>query len=206
MCADFQSIHSSQINNSVSKQLYSFPKSTRFSPTKEPYCQGSYEIKKGAFGNRTTTFGYGNKINMADGPASPPVGNYELKTEFIKNREKKRGYAFQRESRANTLVNPEKTSLIPGPGAYREERSLNTSPYKNLSYTLGSRVNDPFERHRNPLGPGQYETIPSMTQTGTYFFSKYSSSGCGKIGRSKRSSLVNNSNVPGPGNCNTAII
>ena len=66
MCADYQTIHGSPLNRSISKQLYSFPKSNRFSPTPEPLCKGSYEIKRGAMGNRSTTFGYGNKINLAD--------------------------------------------------------------------------------------------------------------------------------------------
>ena len=80
MNADFSTIGGSPMNNSVSKQLYSFSKSTRFSPPKSSYCNGSYEIKRGAFGARATSFGYGNKMNLAEGPNNPPVGNYELRS------------------------------------------------------------------------------------------------------------------------------
>ena len=86
MCADFQVTQRSPLNNSISKQLYSFSKATRFSPAKESLCKGSYEIKKGAIGNRTTSFGYGNKLSFEENVKNPPVGNYEFKSDFLKNR------------------------------------------------------------------------------------------------------------------------
>lgn len=65
------------INRSHSKQLYSFSKANRFESTRQPLCQKSfYDIKKGAFSNRATTFGYGNKIDLVNKQPIPPVGKY----------------------------------------------------------------------------------------------------------------------------------
>jgi hypothetical protein len=44
-------------------------------------------------------------------------------------------------------------------------------------------LDDPLSKHKNSLGPGQYEAVPSLNPTGNYFISKYSSSGCRKIGK-----------------------
>lgn len=85
MRTDHQSILASPINRSVSKQLYSFPKSIRFGETRQSLCQGSYDIKTGAFGSRATGFGYGNKMNLVENAGNPPVGNYEQKSEFMRN-------------------------------------------------------------------------------------------------------------------------
>lgn len=58
-----------------------------------------------------------------------------------------------------------------------------------------------MSRHQNPLGPGQYQALSSINSSGNYFYSKYSNSGCGKIGRAQRKSINDPSNTPGPGKC-----
>ena len=67
MPRDYINTSQSPINKSTSKQLYSFSKSIRFTPTPPPLSKTAfYNIKKGAFENRTTTFGYGNKMDFAN--------------------------------------------------------------------------------------------------------------------------------------------
>lgn len=71
---------------------------------------------------------------------------------------------------------------------------------------MGPKLEDPLEKHKNNIGPGQYETIPSINSKGQYFISNYVNSGCGIIGKSKRPTMNSNSIVPGPGNCTYIII
>lgn len=107
MSRDLTQTHNYPLNRSISKQLYSFPKANRFEAAQGPLCQSSfYETKRGAFGNRTTTFGYGNKMEIVNKTPAPPVGKYQLNDQFVYNREKRRGYSFSKDSKANILVNP----------------------------------------------------------------------------------------------------
>jgi hypothetical protein len=77
MSKDLQQTHNFPLNRSISKQLYSFPKADRFDPPRESLCtKGFYDIKKGAFSLRTTTFGYGNKWDLTNREPVPPVGKY----------------------------------------------------------------------------------------------------------------------------------
>lgn len=66
----------SPLNQSPFKQLYSFPKSDRFVEnihlTKAPF----YDNKVTAIGNRTCTFGFGNKMTMESKQNFPPPGKY----------------------------------------------------------------------------------------------------------------------------------
>lgn len=97
MSKNLTQTHNFPLNRSISKQLYSFPKATRFEGTREPFCNRAfYEIKKTAFSNRTTTFGYGNKTDMVNRESVPPVGNYRIGDQFSWNRDKRRGYSFSK--------------------------------------------------------------------------------------------------------------
>ena len=140
MSIDYIVTGNSPINKSPSKQLYSFSKSIRFSPTKEPYCNRScYDGKKSAFGKRTTTFGYGNKTDLANHEPVPPVGKYQLKNIFTDDKDRRRGYSFSKNIRGSVLVNPEKSRHIPGPGTYNHNRTSKVDRFQTLHYTMGSR-------------------------------------------------------------------
>ena len=67
MTEEYLHTSSSPLNKSPSKQLYSFPKAVRFAPTPPPLSKNTfYEIKKGAMEKRTTTLGYGNKVDFVN--------------------------------------------------------------------------------------------------------------------------------------------
>jgi hypothetical protein len=51
---------------------------------------------------------------------------------------------------------------------------------------MRSKFEDPLSKGKNKLGPGQYQTISTLNETGKYFLAKYQSSGCSKIGNTKR--------------------
>jgi hypothetical protein len=74
-------------------------------------------------------------------------------------------------------------SRFPGPGTYNQSKSKLNDKYATLSYSMGSKIEDPMQKHQNSLGPGQYDLISSLTASGKYFYSKYASSGCSKLGR-----------------------
>lgn len=207
MSKDLTQTHNFPLNRSISKQLYSFPKANRFETTRGPLCNRAfYDIKKGAFGNRTTTFGFGNKMDLVNREPVPPVGNYRIKDQFTSNQIKNRGYSFSKDNKDNSFENPERSMVLPGPGAYDHNRKKSIDKYATLSYTMGNRIEDPLRKHQNNLGPGQYDTIPSLTKSGHYFYSKYGNSGCRIMGKAQRQSINDPSITPGPGKCTFILI
>lgn len=115
--------HNNPLNRSISKHLYSFPKANRFEASRDPVCNRAfYDIKKNAFSNRTTTFGYGNKTDFIDRQPNPPVGNYKLTDQFAYNRYKNRGYSFNKNSKFDSQTNPERSLIVPGPGTYNHNK------------------------------------------------------------------------------------
>ena len=65
-----------QLNGSHFKQLYSFPKATRFNKSgfvsNAPY----YDNKVTSLNSRATGFGYGNKYSLEKGDPYPPPNHY----------------------------------------------------------------------------------------------------------------------------------
>lgn len=56
-----------------------------------------YEYKTSTINDRATSFGYGNKIDLANKEDVPAPGKYEKLGEFLLNKNKKRGYSFSRD-------------------------------------------------------------------------------------------------------------
>ena len=75
---EFYKIKKHPINNSKSKQLYSFPKADRFRYKTENNCSVSfYEIRDGfATQKKGVSFGYGNKTDFAKLSTPTPPPNY----------------------------------------------------------------------------------------------------------------------------------
>lgn len=55
------------------------------------------------------------------------------------------------------------------------------------------------------LGPGQYPIQAPISARGTYYNSKYASSGCPKIGQDERFTVIK-AEAPGPGKCKSLFI
>jgi len=93
--------------------------------------------------NRTTSFGYGNKISLINKEGVPPPGSYDRKSEFLFSRQKKRGFSFGNDIRPTSEqdINPQN----PGPGKY--ERTFNN--YSRISFSFRSKYEDPLDRHKN---------------------------------------------------------
>jgi hypothetical protein len=63
---------------------------------------------------------------------------------------------------------------------------------------MRSKFEDPLSKNKSLLGPGQYKTMSTLNETGKYFIAKYHSSGCSKIGNTKRFDDIQILS-PGPG-------
>lgn len=107
-------------------------------------CQRSfYNIKKGAFGSRTTSFGYGNKIDLINREGVPPPGAYNQASDLIATRTKSRGFSFGNDRRPS--ISQEFDIANPGPGKY--DRVFNN--YSRISYSIRSKYEDPLDKHKN---------------------------------------------------------
>ena len=138
--ASHQNTFRHQVNSSTSKALHAFPKAERFEPTFTSPCRTSfYNHKSTSLDNRTTTFGYGTKLNFINKEGVPPPGAYDRNSDFFTNG-RKRGFSFGNDAKLGAW-----DEAVPGPGKY--DRIYNN--YSKLSYTVRSKYEDPLERHKN---------------------------------------------------------
>jgi hypothetical protein len=83
----------SPTNNSTSKMLYSFPKTSRFNSRKLILCDRYYDTPSTVNGCRTTSLGFGNKYDFThDAPRNPPPNTYDIPSDFSPN--KSHGFGF----------------------------------------------------------------------------------------------------------------
>ena len=94
-----------------------------------------YNYKTNTITNRSTSFGYGNKIDLANKEDVPPPGKYEKEGSFVLDKIKKRGYSFSRNSN-RSIINEEETVQIPGPGKYQTDKDIK---FAHLKYTFRSK-------------------------------------------------------------------
>ena len=59
---------------------------------------------------------------------------------------------------------------------------------------------DPLSRHGNELGPGHYPVDAPISARGSYYNTKYPSSGCAKLDKDTRFA-AEKVETPGPGKC-----
>ena len=84
----------SPMNNSVSKQLYSFSKANRFTNSNYVSPAPYYDNKITSLNRRATSFGYGNKLTLGNTSGFPSPDHYIKKGVFEKSIEKRKGYSF----------------------------------------------------------------------------------------------------------------
>ena len=83
------------LNTSLSKSLYSFPKTERFKDEyKKNLCDQFYQTKT-SLSNRKTGFGYGVKSDFTSGKFKTPApNNYNIKTHIDVKIQNKGGWSF----------------------------------------------------------------------------------------------------------------
>ena len=133
------------LNNSISKMMYSFPKSPRFPPLKRSsYSYTFYNIPS-TLSNRSTSLGYGNKTDFTK--MKKFGGEYpEIKRDFDKGTKLGPLFSFgMSRSQVYCSTNIPLGRDAPGPGAYKPKK-LKNSP----SYSLRGKFNIPLPNRDTP--------------------------------------------------------
>lgn len=138
----------SQLNSSRSKQLYSFPKSNRFTSSHYVSPAPYYDNKVSAIGKRATSFGYGQKFTLESKANVPSPNHYKKGGVFEESVNKRKGYTFSHDNK-KPLINEVEVGKIPGPGKYHYRPDKND--FKRVSYSFRGKFEDPLERHKNVI-------------------------------------------------------
>ena len=223
-----ESISSNLLNNSHSKQMYSFPKASRFKLIKAPLSSVYYNIPSSR-STRSTSLGYGRKSDFTKNKNNPDLPFYNIKRLFdyketplysfgriliYKKIEKGPGPA-KYNIRKNLGSDAPKYSFgikiknkikenFPGPGTYKNYIDLNKkiplSKYRNSLFNGWSLSKSFRMSKKDNLTPGpNYYNIGNLINGNGYIFnSKYKSS-LGKSLTSRKGSFYQENNNPGPG-------
>ena len=177
-------ISNNQQNHSISKQMYSFPKSLRFPKSKNISSETFYYNLPSFLSNRSTSLGYGNKSDFTKGKNNN-VPFYKIFRLF----DKKSGprYSF-----GNSKFNKIKDDCSPGPGKYNVSNIFgNDAPKYSFQ---GRNKFQNYSMSENFPGPGSYN---NNIHKRYIFNSKYINFPF--IGFTKESRMKSyNNNIPGP--------
>jgi len=195
-----QQIHNAPSNNSPSKQLWSFPRAPKFGQDPKPICDKICYDLPPVRSTRSPGFGYGTKYDFTkECNGSPPPNNYKLPDTFEKK--KKTGFSFGlgREAMMVTGSQYVGEKKSPGPGAY-DVRETNKMV---ISYSFKGRTQAPEAMTTTKIvpGPGAYPNYETINSKGTYYVSKYKSSGASTFAppHSERWTDRSKIQIPGPG-------
>ncbi|KRX06877.1 hypothetical protein PPERSA_11522 [Pseudocohnilembus persalinus] len=208
----WQSVFRSPLNNSKSKQQYSFPKSERFKDPIRSYCAKPYYELPTVRDKRQTSLGYGKKFDFTQSQKNTPGANqYNLKGIFEENKLKNKGktVGVGREKMAHGGIVTHNSKFIPGPGNYTISDTKS-----HISYSMRSKnENNSIFNFKNKVGipgPGQYTYVNGdLNKTGKQFNSKYSSSKAYLINPAKSVQSLNlraKSDTPGPGQYKETVL
>lgn len=184
------------LNDSPTKQQYSFPKASRF--THKSTGQDLLYDLPSTLKPLSYSFGQSRRQGLGkDGWKRPAPGDYDP----ISMRNKGAGWSFgaSKQKREQTVavegVVPADPD-IPGPGTY--DVTATDFGAKGRKYTLRPRTSSTEARAAPNPGPGAYDLPGEMTLTGFYFPSRYPSSKSPKISPAPRSPASHTA-TPGPG-------
>ena len=142
----FVETNRNQLNNSTFKQLYSFPKATRFNSngfvSNAPY----YDNKVTSLNKRSTSFGYGSKYSLEKKDPYPPPNHYNKDGIFDADIKQRRGNAFTH-SRKKGIISEEEAGVVPGPGKYHY--SPDKQDFKRVSFSMRGKFADPIDANKN---------------------------------------------------------
>lgn len=152
----------SSIDNSPSKQKYSFPKAERF-PKISIYGAMSFYNLPSCKNERSTSFGYGSRYNFVpkDSETTPSCYNYKYGVQSHQPYSPKYSFGLGRE---NILTKLDKS--IPGPGKYY-------SPLKSIGkdspkYSMKGKYKNSFYPQSDSPGPAAYDPQTKMNEKGVY--------------------------------------
>ncbi|CAD8202217.1 unnamed protein product [Paramecium octaurelia] len=198
-----QQINQSPLNLSTAKQLWSFPKSSRFGKLENPNnCAVAFYDLPDQKQKRAAGVGYSTKYDFTkNGPNTPAPDTYKIVGEIDFNKTKNRGYPFgvSRDKMWQTGIMGGLNKVTPGPGKYESQSTLSQT-----RYTMRPKnQQDIMILTKNVPGPGAYNSVQGIDSKGRYPISKFSNS-CATLFNPPRSKRFDNkqysSDVPGPGN------
>ena len=152
----------SSIDNSPTKQKYSFPKAERF-PKISIYGAMSFYNLPSVKNERATSFGYGSRYNFCpkDSETTPSCYNYCYGVQSKQPYAPKYSFGLGRENIKNNF-----SEVTPGPGKYY-------SPLKSIGkdgpkYSMkGKHLNSLYPRTDSP-GPAAYDPHTKMNAKGVF--------------------------------------
>ena len=137
----------SSLNLSKSKVAYSFSKAKRFQNNKLNDFKFRFYNLPSMRSNRSTSFGYGKKINFEKLSENKCNILYNLPSSFDPKFNNSPKYSFGYKISIN-----KNNSFSPGPKYYTREKIGEDSP----SYSLGKKLNQIINQKNNLPGPGSY--------------------------------------------------
>jgi hypothetical protein len=204
-----EKISKSILNNSPSKQMYSFSKSERFPPILSSSSSTSSLPQKQFYNippirdKRSCSFGYGNKIDFSKESKDKSKVYYNIKSTFSKNS----GSPFYSFGIGRDLTYNNKLSIsnknLPGPGQYN---LLKPFGYNGKKFSIYSKILL-LDNKKNFPGPGNYKNNIGISRKGLYPISEIKNIHSLNFGKnlndrfSYRNQIEKNF-FPGPGNYN----
>ena len=170
-------ISRSPINQSTSKQMFSFAKAPRFPPLKtKGYCDTFYTLPSVAM-TRYASFGKGNKSDFTKTSRGMNSQFYAVKRDFDKDNITGPQFSFgiSREKYANVYYETNKMvdKNVPGPGKYNYLKSFGADAPK---FTMRERFHTAAGKSRGKLydtpGPGEYPPVITINDKGHYPISR----------------------------------
>ena len=197
------------LNNSKTKQMYSFSKSPRFKPLKKSSSASSFFINfPNTFSKRKAFIGYGKKSDFTKGYHA--YGQlYKIPRLFDNNNNSiefpnspKFSFGIGRDKMDKVVVGKSSSSINisnPAPNQY--------NPNKFFEFGSGSPKYSMSSRHSNyelvnnfaTPGPSDYKSVYSLNKNGKYFLSSLSNtySSNWSLSKTKRF-VIKNEKTPGP--------
>ena len=198
------------LNNSKTKQMYSFSKSPRFKPLKKSSSASSLYINfPNTFSNRKAFIGYGKKSDFTKGYQA--YGQlYKIPRLFDNNNKSiefpnspKFSFGISRDKMDKVVVGKSSSSINisnPAPNQYNPTKFYEFGS-GSPKYTMLSRHNSYYKQVKNfsTPGPSDYQSIYSLNKNGKYFLSSLSNtySSNWSLSKTKRF-VIKNDKTPGP--------
>lgn len=197
-----QQIHDWTINNSQSKQMYSFGKEERF-PKMKRNTDSFYTLPSTKM-NRTAGIGYGTKSDFTKKPGQKGItaGFYSILRDYDDYPAHMRGHSFRfGPGRNEVRINGEAYGKkVPGPGNYGiapRYKFGNGGPQFALKGKLSYDYS--VKRQKGMPGPGTYNPIININKEGKYASSKIRNMRVFSFGSPNDDRFkVRDNKVPGP--------
>lgn len=158
----------SSIDNSPTKQKYSFPKAERFPKISVYGAMSIYKLPS-MKSERATSFGYGSRYNFAPKGSefTPASYNYQYGVESNQPYAPKYSFGVSRENIKDNFQD----KSIPGPGKYYSR--LKTIGNDSPKYSIKGKYNNPLFGRIDSPGPAAYDPHTKMNLKGVYGIAGY---------------------------------